>query len=168
MIGYWLLLGMSFWCVLRGIGFDAPFTTAWPSALLAITASMVAGFVLVVAPGGMGVREAIIVSLLTVPLSAFTETPEAAAAVSAAVLRILWIIVELICAGVFFLLVPGPGKNTETAEASKISGTAGTLGTLKAEALETVEPLKTAESPKMPARQDTLPSEETEVRQVHE
>ena len=168
MIGYWLLLGLSFWCVLRGVGLNAPFAAAWPSALLAITASMVAGFVLVVAPGGMGVREAIIVSLLTAPLAAFTDTPEAAAAVSAAVLRILWIVVELICAGAFFLVIPGPGKKTEIAEASKIPGTAETLGTSKAEALETVGPLETAESQKMSAHLDTLPSDESEVCRVHE
>lgn len=110
MIGYWLLLGLSLWCVLRGV-LNAPFAAAWPSALLAITASMVAGFVIVVAPGGVGVREAIIVSLLIAPLAVFTDTPEADAVVSAAVLRILWIVVELICAGVFFLAIPGPQKS---------------------------------------------------------
>ncbi|MBQ4143249.1 MAG: flippase-like domain-containing protein [Thermoguttaceae bacterium] len=111
MIGYWLLLGLSFWCVFRAIGLPAPFASAWPYALLAITASMVAGFVIVVAPGGMGVREFIIILLLAQPLAAFTQTPDAAAVVSAAVLRILWIVVELICAGVFFLAIPGPQKS---------------------------------------------------------
>lgn len=110
MLGYWFLLGISLWCVLRGIGLSVSLAVL-PVALLAITASMVAGFVIVVSPGGMGVREAIICMILTTSLTAFTDTPEAAAAVSACVLRILWIIVELICAGTVYTLLASPNKD---------------------------------------------------------
>ena len=67
-----------------------------------MTASMVAGFVIVVAPGGMGVREGIIVMLITSALSPYTATPEAAALVSACVLRILWIAVEIVMGTAFY------------------------------------------------------------------
>lgn len=107
MLGYWTLLGASFWCVLRGVGLGVT-PGAYPAALVAIAASMVAGFVIVVSPGGMGVREAIIVMLITASLKAFTPTPDAAALVSACVLRILWIAVELLCAGGFYMI---SGKN---------------------------------------------------------
>lgn len=116
MLGYWGLLGLSFWCVLRGIGLNVPFLgagSAYPAALLAITASMVTGFVIILTPGGLGVREAIIVMLVTAPLATLTKTPEAAALVSACVLRILWIFVELICAGFFYGAVPGPRPEPE-------------------------------------------------------
>ncbi|MBQ6108005.1 MAG: hypothetical protein IJK97_07320, partial [Thermoguttaceae bacterium] len=63
---------------------------------------MVAGFVIVVAPGGMGVREGIIVMLITSALSPYTATPEAAALVSACVLRILWIAVEIVMGTAFY------------------------------------------------------------------
>lgn len=116
MVGYWLLLGGSFWCVLRGIELPADFLSVYPYALLAITASMVAGFVIVIAPGGMGVREAIIVMLLTAALKTISGTPDAAALVSACVLRIVWILVELVCAVFFFTCVKGPRKFTDDAE----------------------------------------------------
>ncbi len=108
MLGYWALLGASFWCVLRGVGVNVP-PAVYPLALAAIAASMVAGFVIVVAPGGMGVRESIIIMLIAAPLAAVTSTPDAAALVSACVLRILWIVVELICAAVCYS-IPGRGS----------------------------------------------------------
>ncbi|MBQ9454424.1 MAG: UPF0104 family protein [Thermoguttaceae bacterium] len=102
MLCYWLLLGASYWCTLRGVGLDFPLHAGYPLALLAMTASMVAGFVIVVAPGGMGVREGIIVMLITSALSPYTATPEAAALVSACVLRILWIAVEIVMGTAFY------------------------------------------------------------------
>ncbi len=120
MLGYWFLLGISLWCVLRGIGLSVSLAVL-PVALLAITASMVAGFVIVVSPGGMGVREAIICMILTVSLTAFTNTPEAAAAVSACVLRILWIVVDLICAGMVYTFLDSPNQDF-VAESDKENG----------------------------------------------
>lgn len=107
MIGYWLLLGLSLWCVLLGVGLELPFCGVYPIALLAITASMTVGFVIVIAPGGMGVREAIIVILMAPLLKNFTNVPDAAALVSACVLRILWIVAELFCAGFVYFTLPG-------------------------------------------------------------
>ncbi len=108
MVSYWLLLGLSLWCVLLGIGLELPFLGTYPVSLLAITASMTAGFVFVVAPGGMGVREMIILMLLAPLLKEFTNVPEGAALVSACVLRILWIAAEMICAGFVYFGLPGP------------------------------------------------------------
>lgn len=110
MLCYWLLLGASYWCTLRGVGLDFPLHAGYPLALLAMTASMVAGFVIVVAPGGMGVREGIIVMLITSALAPYTGTPEAAALVSACVLRILWIAVEIVM-GTAFYCVKGKTKD---------------------------------------------------------
>jgi uncharacterized membrane protein YbhN (UPF0104 family) len=63
----WLLLGLSLWASIRGIGIDTGLLTEHlPRFVLAATLSVVAGFVLMI-PGGLGVRE-IVITQITIPL----------------------------------------------------------------------------------------------------
>ncbi|MDR1268495.1 MAG: lysylphosphatidylglycerol synthase domain-containing protein [Planctomycetaceae bacterium] len=63
----WLLLGLSLWASLRGIGIETgSLADHLPRFVLAATLSVVAGFVLMI-PGGLGVRE-IVITQITIPL----------------------------------------------------------------------------------------------------
>ncbi|MDR1964091.1 MAG: flippase-like domain-containing protein [Planctomycetaceae bacterium] len=63
----WLLLGLSLWASIRGIGIDTgSLPEHLPRFVLAATLSVVAGFVLMI-PGGLGVRE-IVITQITIPL----------------------------------------------------------------------------------------------------
>ncbi|MDO4569144.1 MAG: lysylphosphatidylglycerol synthase domain-containing protein [Planctomycetia bacterium] len=117
MLSYWLFLGISYWCVIRGIGV-AVAPSVYPVCVAAIAGSMVAGFVLIFAPGGLGVRESLIVLLTTSMFAQSTNTPEAAALVSAAALRIVWIVVEMILAVLFFVI--RPSESVPSSEVSSI------------------------------------------------
>ncbi|MDR0610527.1 MAG: lysylphosphatidylglycerol synthase domain-containing protein [Planctomycetaceae bacterium] len=63
----WLLLGLSLWASIRGIGIDTGYLTDHlPRFVLAATLSVVTGFVLMI-PGGLGVRE-MVITQITIPL----------------------------------------------------------------------------------------------------
>ncbi|MDR3196559.1 MAG: flippase-like domain-containing protein [Planctomycetaceae bacterium] len=63
----WLLLGLSLWATIRGVGIDTgTLTEHLPQYVLAATLSVVVGFILMI-PGGLGVRE-IIITQITIPL----------------------------------------------------------------------------------------------------
>ncbi len=96
----WLLLGLSLWAVLHAI----PTITAhpvsladWPLATACVSLAMVAGF-LSLLPGGIGIREAIVLALLAEPFG------PAAAVVSAVILRLVWLLTELVLAAVLYLI----------------------------------------------------------------
>jgi uncharacterized membrane protein YbhN (UPF0104 family) len=70
-------------------------------------ASFVAGYLAVVAPAGIGVREATMVPLLSAIL------PTGTAAVVAVASRLWMIVAELLGVGLVLLLVPGPGSQDD-------------------------------------------------------
>ncbi len=93
----WVVLGASFWMVLEGMGVgdldplaDLPLYTA------AVALALVAGFVSFV-PGGAIVREAVLAQFL-VP-----HFGEVVAVVSALVLRLVWLVAELLISGILYL-----------------------------------------------------------------
>ena len=61
-VGVWLIFGVAFWLTARAL-FDVPASDVLRYAGV-FAAAWVAGFVVVIAPGGIGVREAVIVALL--------------------------------------------------------------------------------------------------------
>lgn len=90
----WLLVGVSTWMVARGLDPGAEFS----DVAFAATLSWVVGFLVVPAPGGLGVREAVFVAAAGLPAGvgaatavaarlAFVAVDAAGAAVSAALLR---------------------------------------------------------------------------------
>lgn len=91
LLAAWLLYGLSFWCFLRGLT-PATASDPWTSTGI-FAASYVAGYVVLIAPGGIVVREGAMTALLTAltPLSA----PVSAAV---AVLARVWVTLSELCA----------------------------------------------------------------------
>ena len=113
----WLIHGAAFVCLSRGLGMEIGFgvgITAFPAAYFV-------GYVIMIAPGGIGIREGALTWLLTPILGA-----EASLVLS--VLQRVWITAaELIgaAAGAVVLrrpIVPAPARNgTEVAEAASLT-----------------------------------------------
>lgn len=88
----WLLLGASFWFCARGLlGIPARDLALYMGAF---AVAWLAGLVAIYAPGGLGVREAVLVALLSSRIGA------ADALVVAAASRLILILVDLLLAGV--------------------------------------------------------------------
>lgn len=100
----WLFLGASFAAALRGIlGVDWPLFDVRTARLPAIMGlSYVIGFVVVIAPGGLGVREFLLTLLLTPELVGVqgmgNEDARATVVLAVLVLRLVWTAAELITA----------------------------------------------------------------------
>ncbi len=100
----WLLLGASFAATLRGIvGADWPLFDVRTARLPAIMGlSYVIGFVVFIAPGGLGVREFLLTLLLTPELVGVQgmgiEDARATVVLAVLVLRLVWTTAELITA----------------------------------------------------------------------
>ena len=97
----WVLLGLSLWAVLRATGS----TDAGPLGQLhlctaGVSLAMVAGFLSLV-PGGAVVREAILAELMVPWVGG-----EVLALVSAVMLRLVWLLSELVISGILY--VSGP------------------------------------------------------------
>lgn len=91
LVAAWLVYGLAFWCFLRGVA--GPRSPDLWTATGIFAASYVAGYVVLVAPGGLLVREGAMTALLTAltPLSA----PVSAAV---AVLARIWVTLSELCA----------------------------------------------------------------------
>jgi len=102
----WCLLGLSYWATLRAMGVpDLDPLTQLPRYTASVALAMVAGFVLLVLPGGIGVREAALAELMIPFLKPrLAAHAELAAWASAAVLRLVWLVSELIIAGILYPL----------------------------------------------------------------
>jgi glycosyltransferase 2 family protein len=88
----WLTVGISTWCVAQSLGAAAPMANIAAATILA----WVVGFLVVPAPGGLGVREAVFM------LAATSLEPAMAAAV-AVVARALFMFVDALAAGLVLL-----------------------------------------------------------------
>jgi glycosyltransferase 2 family protein len=101
-VGLFFVLGFSFWLTGRSlIGLptaDFPFVTG------AFAIAWLAGFVVVLAPGGLGVREVVLVALLR------TRMSTADAALLAAASRVLWTLSDLVASGAGFVLLRRRGR----------------------------------------------------------
>jgi uncharacterized membrane protein YbhN (UPF0104 family) len=100
-VGWWLQ-GLSWWAMLMGVVPEPPETTfaLWAQCTASIAFANVAGFVIVVIPGGLGVREFLLQKLL----SFAGEPPYILAA--AILLRVDWLVAEGVIALFAFLLKP--------------------------------------------------------------
>lgn len=93
----WWLHGLSLGCTIEAVGLDLPLLANWPRWTAAASLGTVIGFVVLFAPGGAGVREGVLLTLLQGELG-----PQAALVV--VLLRIVWLISELSTAGILFLI----------------------------------------------------------------
>jgi hypothetical protein len=98
----WVFLGFSLYAVLYAIPSEHTVSqlgwSDFPIILSTVALAMVAGFVSLL-PGGAGIREYVILTLLT-PIVGV-----ALAAASAVILRLIWLFVELFFASLFFILM---------------------------------------------------------------
>jgi glycosyltransferase 2 family protein len=93
----WLVLGLSYWAVLRSLG--AAGSSPWPELHLytaAVSLATVAGFVSFV-PGGAVVREAVLTELMA------PRVGDKIALVAAVLLRLAWLAAEVAISGVLWL-----------------------------------------------------------------
>ncbi len=107
MSALWFCWGLSFLAALAGTG---QVSLRWVSdlgpAVAAIAFATVAGFAVIVIPGGIGVREAALAELTATLLAHRTPHPELAAVATAALLRLVWVLTELALAGIFMVVRP--------------------------------------------------------------
>lgn len=108
--GIWFVLGFGFWLTARAL-FGVPLGD-FPTYFGAFAAAWVLGLIAVYAPGGIGVREALLVALLRGKLGA------ADALVLAAVSRAVLTVVDVAAAGVGVLLVRGGASRLSLASSA--------------------------------------------------
>jgi glycosyltransferase 2 family protein len=103
------LLGLSLALTVRAIAPEvAPLSVTYPVELGAVAICYVAGFVILVAPGGLGVREWVLQVLLA-PWFVAALGPEHAASLAviiALILRLVWTIAEVILALTLYFIHP--------------------------------------------------------------
>lgn len=97
----WVILGLSFWALLRGLGAAAGNPIGQLHLYTASVAmATVAGFVSFV-PGGAVVREAVLTELMAPSLG------DVVALVGAILLRLVWLVSELVISGILYVGVRG-------------------------------------------------------------
>ncbi|QEL15019.1 lysylphosphatidylglycerol synthase transmembrane domain-containing protein [Limnoglobus roseus] len=97
----WCLLGISL--RLTALAVVPGFPASYPADLASVTASYVVGFVIIVAPGGLGPREYVLVKCLEPRLLDVVENPGGQAVVIALLLRLVWTGFEVALAGGLYL-----------------------------------------------------------------
>ena len=96
----WLCHAVSLGCTLQAVS-DRPFDLAlFPIWLASACVSTVGGFVILIAPGGLGVREWLLVEML----KDHAAIGLAQAVVAAGLLRLVWFASELVAAGVLYVM----------------------------------------------------------------
>lgn len=108
----WALLGLSLWALLQGLLPQEQLLTLerWTRYTSINALAYVAGFLVLVAPGGVGVREFFLLQLL--PSELADQPVHAVAAVTALavlVLRLVWTGAEILLAGLVWWF-PGPSQ----------------------------------------------------------
>jgi hypothetical protein len=97
-VGAWLLFGLSLGCVLQSLGHSAESTSDCLRWTCAVAAGTSLGFIVLFAPGGLGVREGLIIAMLEPSAGGRT------AIAAAALLRVVWFASEVTAAAVLYYL----------------------------------------------------------------
>jgi glycosyltransferase 2 family protein len=97
----WCLLGLSARFVATAV--VPAFPASYPGDLASVTASYVIGFIIFVAPGGLGPREFVLVKCLEPRLVDLVGNPAGQAVAIAVLLRLVWTAFEVACAGSLYL-----------------------------------------------------------------
>jgi uncharacterized membrane protein YbhN (UPF0104 family) len=96
----WVLLGLSQLAIVRALDPDGTRALLalglWPVVIASVALATVAGFVVAVLPGGLGVREGVLMSTLAPVLGSDQ------AVVASLLLRLVWVVAELAAAAIFF------------------------------------------------------------------
>lgn len=97
----WTLLGLSLGAALQSLSEDWLSLSDLPLWMAAISASTVIGFFAIFTPGGLGVREGIMLEVLRIQPSISTED----AAIASWMLRAVWLLTEVAAFCLFWLLL---------------------------------------------------------------
>ena len=98
--GGWILLGLSQLAVIRALVPTGLPVRQWPMVIASVALATVAGFTVAVMPGGLGIREWVLMTTLTPALG------EDMAVVSSLALRLTWVLGEALAAAVLFVARP--------------------------------------------------------------
>lgn len=98
----WLVTGCSLWAVFRALGFELGLWEHLAGYTAAVSLAMVAGFLSLI-PGGLGVRDLILLKLI-VTLFGESGVNEAVATVTSALLRLVWLVAELVISGILYVI----------------------------------------------------------------
>ncbi|MBX6315002.1 MAG: hypothetical protein IRY99_19115, partial [Isosphaeraceae bacterium] len=102
----WVLWGLSQVAVLRALDPAGLPLRAWPLAIASVALATVAGFVVPIAPGGLGVREWV----LWTGLASVSAIDHDEAVVASLALRLTWVLGELLAAAALSVLPPSEPK----------------------------------------------------------
>jgi uncharacterized membrane protein YbhN (UPF0104 family) len=108
----WSVLAVSLWATLKAIGIEGMDLLAhFPQYLGTVSLAMVAGFLSLI-PGGLGVRDMVLAELMLPYFDrvACPIEPAATAVVSAVLLRVTWLLSELILSAVLYASYVRDGK----------------------------------------------------------
>ncbi|HEX5472047.1 MAG TPA: lysylphosphatidylglycerol synthase domain-containing protein, partial [Lacipirellulaceae bacterium] len=93
----WLLLAVSLWTTMRAVGVERPALLAdLPLMITAVAFAVVAGF-LSMLPGGLIVRDAVLMQLL-VPVCGAAN-----ALIAAVLMRLVWLVSEVVACGILYV-----------------------------------------------------------------
>jgi len=99
----WILLGLSYWATLRAMGVpDLDPIRHLPRYVAGVSLAVVAGFLLLILPGGVGVREAFLAKLMLSYMQPRVAEANSAAWASAFLLRLVWTVSELGISGIMY------------------------------------------------------------------
>jgi uncharacterized membrane protein YbhN (UPF0104 family) len=100
----WVLLGLSQLAVVRAVSPLSPADAArlTPLVIGSVAFATVAGFVVAVMPGGLGVREGVLMAVLGPAVG------DGVAVAAAILLRLVWIAAELVAGGILVMIRPRP------------------------------------------------------------
>lgn len=115
MIVLWGIFGLSYWAVLRSLGLDQvdPIVQL-PRLTASVALATVAGFALLALPGGLGVREAALATLMIPYLATLSPHAELISWASAALLRVVWVFTEAFWAAILYALGRRAGLSSDT------------------------------------------------------
>lgn len=112
----WMLLGLSLGCTLKAIGASTTFSD-WPVWTGAVSFATAVAFIAIFAPGGMGVRE----GLLMEALRGQEHIAPAQAVAATILLRILWLLAEIIAAAALYYAIRPRVPKPDAATPSEVS-----------------------------------------------
>ncbi len=92
----WSLNGMSLWAVLHSLPGTAMTASDFLLAMACVSLATVAGFVSLL-PGGLGVRELVMIPLLAPRFGSAT------AIIAAILIRLVWLSAEILCSGIIYV-----------------------------------------------------------------
>ncbi len=110
MVLLWTMYGLSLSLTLQSLGMQGAMTPSLlPNMVAAVSLATVAGFLVLFLPGGLGAREFVLIAVLVPALgdrvvcSSGMPSVELLAVIGAGLLRVIWLITEIVVAGVFWL-----------------------------------------------------------------